>query len=113
MKYGSLLPVLAAALLSASAPAALFAQQGSVRGTVTNAQTGEPIVGAQIGIRGTAIGTITTDEGQYLLTSVPPGRAELRVEYLGYGAESRTITVTAGQTETVDVALRITAIQLD
>jgi TonB-linked SusC/RagA family outer membrane protein len=113
MKYVAFAPVLAAVLLSAGGPEAAFAQQGSVRGTVTSAQTGEPIVGAQIAIRGTAIGTITTEEGRFLLTSVPPGRTELRVEFLGYAAESRTITVSAGQTETVDVALRVSAIQLD
>jgi hypothetical protein len=72
-----------AVLLSAGAPQATFAQQGSIRGTVTNAQTGEPIVGAQVGIRGTSIGTITTDEGQFLITSAPAGRTELRVEFLG------------------------------
>lgn len=114
MKYVAFAPVLAAAvLLTAGAPQASFAQQGSIRGTVTNAQTGAPIVGAQVGIRGTSIGTITNDEGQYLITRVPPGRAEVRVEFLGYAPESRTITVAAGQAEVVDVALRIAAIQLD
>lgn len=111
MRYGAVTSVLAALLL-AGAPEA-FAQQGSVRGLVTNAQTGEPLQGVQVAVRGTSIGTVTNDEGRYLLTSVPPGRTEVRVEYLGFGAESRTVTVSPGQTETVDFALRVTAIQLE
>ena len=114
MRYGSIAPVLAAAmLLVAAGPPALSAQQGSVRGTVTDAQTGEPIVGAHITVRGTSFGMTTTDEGRYLFTSLPPGRVELRVEYVGYAAQSRTITVAAAQTQTVDFALSVSAIQLD
>ncbi len=104
----------AIALTAFGAPRSLAAQEpGAIRGTVTDAQTGEPISGAQVMIRGTGIGTITNNDGRYLLTRVPSGRAEVRVEYIGYSPQARTITVAAGGTATEDFQLGVTAIQLE
>ncbi len=105
--------VTAAVMLFTVAPEALTAQQAAVRGSVTNAQTGEPITGAQVAVRGTAIGTLTNNDGRYVLTSVPAGRLEIRVEYIGYSAQSRTVTLAAGETATVDFEMGIAAIELD
>jgi TonB-linked SusC/RagA family outer membrane protein len=96
------------------APQDLPAQErGTIRGTVTDAQTGEPILGAQVSIRGTGVGMITNNQGAYILTDVPLGRVEIRVEYLGYSAESRVITLSAGGAEVVDFQMGITAIELE
>ncbi|HUG41676.1 MAG TPA: TonB-dependent receptor [Longimicrobiales bacterium] len=111
---GAFVPMLAAiALLLVGAPQALHAQQAAVRGTVTDAQTGQPIAGAQVAVRGTGIGTLTNNDGRFVLTSVPAGRLEIRVEYIGYSAQQQTITVAAGETATVDFEMGITAIQLE
>lgn len=110
------LAVIAAALVltAFAAPQALSAQErGAIRGTVTDAQTGEGLAGAQVSIRGTGIGTITNVDGRYVLTNVPSGRVELRVEYIGYAPESRTITVAAGGTLTQDFQMGVTAIELE
>lgn len=96
------------------APPGLSAQQTAVvRGTVTDAQTGQPISGAQVYVRGTSIGTLSNTEGAFLLTNVPAGRVELRVEFLGYSAESRTLEVPAGGSLTVDFQMGVTAIELE
>ncbi len=96
------------------APQGLRAQQqAAIRGTVTDAQTGEPISGAQVSIRGTGIGMITNDLGVYILANVPPGRIEVRVEYIGYSAEAQTIEAGAGETATVDFQMGIRAIELE
>ncbi|MEJ2678170.1 MAG: SusC/RagA family TonB-linked outer membrane protein, partial [Gemmatimonadota bacterium] len=64
-------------------------------------------------IRGTGIGTLTNSEGRYLLTRVPSGRVEVRLERMGYSPQSRTITVVAGQTATADFQLGVMAIELE
>jgi TonB-linked SusC/RagA family outer membrane protein len=108
-------PLAVVLLLTAfGAPRNLAAQEpGAIRGTVTDAQTGEAISGAQVMIRGTGLGTITNNEGRYLLTRVPSGRAEIRVERMGYSPQARTITVTAGETATADFQLGVMAIELE
>lgn len=105
--------VAAALLLLAGAPQAVTAQQTAIRGTVTDAQTGQPLSGAQVAVRGTGIGTLTNNDGRYVLTNVQPGRLEVRVEYIGYSPQSRTVEVAAGETATVDFQLGVTAIELD
>ena len=101
-------------LAALAAPVSLSAQDaGAIRGTVTDAQTAEPISGAQVSIRGTGIGTITNNDGRYILASVPSGRVELRVEYIGYSPQARTITVAAGGTATEDFQMGVTAIELE
>lgn len=106
-------PMLAAVLLLIGSPQAMTAQQAAVSGTVTDAQTGEAIPAAQISVRGTGIGTLTNAEGRYVLTRVPAGRQEIRVEYLGYSAAQQTVTLVAGETATVDFELGVDAIELE
>ncbi|MEJ2502775.1 MAG: SusC/RagA family TonB-linked outer membrane protein, partial [Gemmatimonadota bacterium] len=106
--------VAAFTLLLGATPGTLSAQEpGVIQGLVTDAQSGEPISGAQVSIRGTGTGTITNNDGRYLLSRVPAGRAEIRVEYIGYSAQARTIEVPAGGTATENFELGVTAIELE
>lgn len=55
-----------------------------IRGTVRDAATGEALYGANIVLEGTARGTITDEEGRFLLSGIPVGRYNLQVLYIGY-----------------------------
>lgn len=46
----------------------LFAQETKISGTITDAETGQPVSGVSINIEGKLIGTVTDDKGNYLLT---------------------------------------------
>ena len=59
-----------------------FGQQ-SVSGKVTDAKTNEPLIGANILIKGTSIGTITDLDGLYTI-SVPSSNDILVISYTGY-----------------------------
>ncbi|HEU5207941.1 MAG TPA: TonB-dependent receptor [Longimicrobiales bacterium] len=88
-------------------------ETGTVAGTVVHASTAQPIVGAQVVVTGSGIGTVTNAEGQFLLLNVRPGEREIRVHMLGYSAASRRVDVTAGATTTVEFQLEESAIALD
>jgi TonB-linked SusC/RagA family outer membrane protein len=94
-------------------PQHLLAQNRAVRGAVTAIETGQPIAGAQISVRGTGIGTLSNATGQYLLTSVPEGRIEIRVEFIGYATQSATVEVALGETQTVNFQMGVSAIELE
>ena len=105
------LPAVAAALaLSVSAAAA---QSGRITGSVTDATTGEPVVGAQIVIPGTNLEALTNQAGRYLVLGVPVGEVQIRVMIIGYSQQTETVTVSDGGTATVDFQLSVSAIQLE
>lgn len=59
------------------------AVQQTVTGTVTDADTGEPLIGVNIVVRGTTIGTTTDLDGEYSL-QVPTLEETLVFSYIGY-----------------------------
>jgi len=78
----------------------------NVSGTVTD-QSGEPIIGANVSVRGTTNGTITDLDGKFSL-SVSDGGV-LLVSYLGYLSQDVTIK---GQTQ-FKIVLKEDALSLD
>ncbi len=63
-----------------------FAQQpyATLTGTVVDAETGEPLPGANVFIAVSMIGTTTDNEGRYRLEPVPLGGHRLYVSMIGY-----------------------------
>ena len=57
---------------------------GKIAGIVLDAQTGEPLVGANVIVKGTRLGASTDLDGTYYILQVPPGKYELEVTYVGY-----------------------------
>jgi TonB-linked SusC/RagA family outer membrane protein len=92
--------------------AAAQAQQATVTGRVTEAGAGTPISDAQVFIVGTNLGGLTNQEGRYILRNVPVGAQQLRVIRIGYSEIKRPITVTAGQSTTLDLVLTKSVISL-
>ena len=54
--------------LLGSTPA--FAQTGKVTGVVTDAQTGEPLVGVQVYLEGTGRGALTSENGRFFIVNI-------------------------------------------
>ena len=71
-------------LLTGLSTSPSFAQTNiRVTGTVTDADSGEPISGVSVSQKGTTNGTTTNDEGQFVLESVPEG-APVFISFVGY-----------------------------
>jgi TonB-linked SusC/RagA family outer membrane protein len=79
---------------------AMNAQIKSISGIVTEAATGEAIIGASVHIKGTSAGTSTDVDGKFKL-NVPENGKILVVEYLGYTTQEFPI-----DRETYDVSMR-------
>ncbi|THH37866.1 SusC/RagA family TonB-linked outer membrane protein [Neolewinella litorea] len=79
----------------------LLVAQTTVSGTITDQETGEPLIGASILAVGTSTGTITDFDGNYAL-NVPEGVTELQFSYTGYPTVNEPIN---GRT-TIDLALQ-------
>src|SRR5689334_20890740 len=94
-----------AALLAATP---VFAQTGTITGTVTAADDGRPIANAQVRV-GSAIGALTRTDGRYTVT-VAAGTHTVRVARLGFVADSvANVVVPAGGSATANFQLRQSA----
>ncbi len=72
-------------------PFSLLAQNtGKIVGTVTDAETGEPLIGANIVIEGTQLGAATDVDGTFVILRVPPGTYNVSVIYIGYQKTTMT-----------------------
>lgn len=80
--------------------------QRTVSGTVTD-ETGEPLIAAQVEVKGTTIGTSTELDGTYSLV-VPEGSNVLTITYVGFNDRE----ITLGASNIVDVVLA-EGVQLD
>jgi iron complex outermembrane receptor protein len=89
-------------------PSAAFAQAetGSVSGTVVNATTRGPVANATVVVESTTVSrqTRTDANGQYTVSSLPPGAYHVIVRMNQYLPSRNDVTVAAGS-QTVDVAL--------
>ncbi len=87
----------------------VHAQPWLVRGTVTDAATGQPLPAATVQLADTYRGTIANDEGEYSL-KVQRLPATLKVSYIGYVSQEREVKAPAEQ---IDFALTPVPFLLD
>ncbi len=105
---------LLALLLAIVAPAASHAQSemGTVQGKVLDSTANTGVAGAQVFVAGTVIGTLTDAEGGYSLSGVPAGEQVVTVRLIGYREVSRSVTVTPGETVTLDFTVEQITLRL-
>lgn len=60
------------------------AGNGKIAGKVIDAETNEPLIGANVIISGTSFGAATDVDGNYVILSVPPGLYDIKATYIGY-----------------------------
>lgn len=80
-------------------------ESAKLTGVVSDAESGEPIIGAQIHLVGTGVGAVTAFNGRYFLVEIPPGAYEVRAERRGYAPAQASAMLAAGQLDTLDFAL--------
>lgn len=80
------LSLLGVFLAVASGPDVFAAATGKIAGTITDKETGDPVVGASVQIVGTQRGAMTDFDGKYIITQVEPGTYTLRISHLEYNS---------------------------
>ncbi|HET9424170.1 MAG TPA: TonB-dependent receptor, partial [Gemmatimonadaceae bacterium] len=71
--------------------------QGTIRGLVRSARTGEGVAGATVLIVGTRSGTIADSLGAYALTGIPAGTVRVRARFIGYADAEQSVTIQDGE----------------
>tara|TARA_R110001599_G_scaffold8255_3_gene40133 strand:+ start:94276 stop:97152 length:2877 start_codon:yes stop_codon:yes gene_type:complete len=92
----------------------LAQEAGQILGTIVDAENGEIIIGASIGIIGTTTGAASDIDGNYTIPNLAPGTYDLRVSYISYQTQNITgVEVVAGETTKLDIAMRTEVANLD
>ena len=99
-------------LLAGTSSAA--AQTGTLSGTITDAETGMPLVNAGVEVLGSGTPlTLTNDAGRFVL-STPAGTYAVLISSLGYRDDRQDgVSIRAGSTTTLDVTMTSQALELN
>src|SRR5690242_17611883 len=100
--------VAASLLALAIAAPVVGAQDGSGRitGAITEAAGGLPVVNANISLVGTRFGAQSGNDGRFTINGIPAGRYRIRAARIGFAPREDSVTVTDGQTASVNLALQ-------
>jgi len=89
-----------------------FAGSSTIKGEITDTRSGEPLIGANIMLSGTMLGSATDENGFYLISDVPIGSFTIMAMFIGYETIEKDIQVAADQEYIVNLALKASAIKL-
>src|SRR5699024_11084267 len=109
-----LVAVLYAPLPVSAQTAAAVTGRGKIAGTVVDAETGEPVIGANVAITGTTRGASTDLDGNYTIRNVAPGTYSITVSYISYVRKNLTgVEVHSGASTVVNISLESKTVGMD
>lgn len=101
--FRAMLALFCATMLSANA----YAQTSEVTGTVTDSDTGEPLIGVSVQVKGMSVGAATDIDGKYSVKA--PANATITFSYIGYNPVQEEM----GGRSQINVAMTATSEMMD
>lgn len=85
---------------------------GTIKGRVIDATVKEPLIGANVVVVGTNIGASTDQNGEFIITNLPPGSYQLEISYIGYITLNKSdVVVSANKPVYLSIQLKPNALQ--
>ena len=86
---------------------------GKIAGKVTDKKSGEPLIGVNIILLGTSMGSATDVDGNYYILNIPPGTYKVKASLVGYAAVTfDNVKVSVDQTTKLDFEMSEEAIEI-
>lgn len=86
---------------------------GTIVGSVTAEDTGNPLSNTNVFIVGTGLGSLSNQSGSFIIERIPPGTHQLQLSYMGYSTSTLEFTVAAGERVTLNAQLMLDPLMLD
>jgi outer membrane receptor protein involved in Fe transport len=87
---------------------------GKISGRVVDATTNEPLIGANVSVKETTLGTMTDIDGYYTINNIPPGKYSVVVGFVGFRKFTMTdVVIKIDLTTQVNPKLQPEAVQAD
>ena len=77
----------------------------TIQGVLTDKRNGSPLIGANVMLEGTSLGSSTDENGFYLIANIDRGDYNLIVSYIGY--ENFNYNFNIGSTESLDYNIKL------
>lgn len=85
---------------------------GKIIGKITDAQTGEPLPGANVVVEGTNRGAAADMDGNFFILNLPPGDYTLKAQMIGYeSVKMENLKISVNRTTNASIKLKQTVIQ--
>ncbi len=85
---------------------------GTITGRVVDSTSQQPLANVQVQVVGTPRGALSRADGGFTIVGVAAGSATVRATRLGFNPQSRTVTLSDGQTVNVEFSMSASAINL-
>ncbi len=87
---------------------------GKIAGRVFDKQTGDPLAGVNLIIKGKSLGASTDEDGFYYILQIPPGKYDLEASYIGYHTVTvKKVRVQVDLTTNINFELVVEALETD
>lgn len=86
---------------------------GSIKGSVRDLNTGQPLAGVNVSLKGTNFGAATADDGSFSIGNVPTGNYVIVVTRIGYQDEKREFSLTKDETLAFDFNLAVEPVEFE
>ncbi len=83
----------------------ILLSQNEFRAEITDAETGEPLPGANVLVQNSALGATANEEGRVSIENIPNGEQTLVFSFLGYQTREITYEFPLQQDEVIEVSL--------
>lgn len=89
-------------------------EQGTIRGSVVDRETNQPLEAVQVYLEGTSHNTLTRADGEFMMLNVPTGTYTVVAQMIGYAAgRQENVRVPAGGVAQVEFGLSTRALSLE
>lgn len=88
-------------------------EPASVNGYITDSQTGETLISANVAIIELNRGTSTNTSGYFSITNLQPGTYTLVASYIGYRQFEQEVELVAGETNRLNIEMNPEGLQLE
>jgi TonB-dependent receptor len=86
--------------------------QNPLQGIVTDAETGESVIGCNIILQGTTLGTITGLDGDFAFKNIPNGTYNVIYSFISYEKQIQKVTITKGGALVQNIKLKAASTQI-
>ena len=86
---------------------------GNIYGTVTDAKTGIPLIGVNVQVKNTLLGTTTDLSGKFEIKNIQIGTYDIAFLFIGYQSVVKQVEVKEDVTDTIRILLNESAIGLE
>ena len=85
-----------------------------ITGKIVDAETGDEIIGANVYLEGTTIGTTSDLDGTFIINHVPPGTYTLIVQMIGYATvHIKDLNIQSGTIQKLDIKIQPQALSTE